>query len=357
MAKVYENGTDINSIPRPIKSELKSKRIIFEQEKPIRWSFLKFLRENSTLKEFYPEINPYVECYKVRDNTWALYSDSVSSSGDVWMYLVEGPKKALLIDTAFGVGDLKGLVKHLTHDKELIVCNTHAHGDHSNGNAQFDEIYCHEYEVPDIERNNNPHVWDRYFNMTDEMVISAGKEIAPGMPIYTEFDPKDLISYKHYDVRPLKDGEMIDLGDGYLIEAILLPGHTPGQCGYLDRQTGCFFIGDTTILVARPKGTKYREYTCPEAMAKALRKLKPRFKEISGVFPGHGMLDQSPILLQYLLDTCEAVIKDPDNFDREKMTFWDNRQLLVASKNIYQWTAVQYDRRFATMEAIIKDEA
>ena len=41
----WKNDTDINSIPRPIKSELKSKRIIFEQEKPIRWSFLKFLRD------------------------------------------------------------------------------------------------------------------------------------------------------------------------------------------------------------------------------------------------------------------------------------------------------------------------
>ena len=68
----FKKGNAINAVPRPIKSDLKSERIIWESEKPIRWSFMKVLREFSTLKEFYPEINPYTECYKVRDNTWAL---------------------------------------------------------------------------------------------------------------------------------------------------------------------------------------------------------------------------------------------------------------------------------------------
>ena len=83
--KLY-NGNDINSIPRPIKSDLKSREMIREPEHPFRWSFMKILREYSTLKEFYPEINPYTECYKVRDNTWALYNDTFDGAGAVWMY-------------------------------------------------------------------------------------------------------------------------------------------------------------------------------------------------------------------------------------------------------------------------------
>ena len=42
-------------------------------------------------------------------------------------------KKAMLIDTAFGLGDLKGLIHKLIGDKEIIVCNTHCHIDHVSG--------------------------------------------------------------------------------------------------------------------------------------------------------------------------------------------------------------------------------
>ena len=36
--------------PRPIRSELKSHRIVQEEEKPIRWSYMKILREHSDLE-------------------------------------------------------------------------------------------------------------------------------------------------------------------------------------------------------------------------------------------------------------------------------------------------------------------
>ena len=142
----FKKNTSLGGTPRPIHSDLKSHRIVWETEHPVRWSFMKILREYSTLKQFYPEINPYTEVYKVRDNMYALYNDSFDGAGDVWMYLIDGPEKALIVDTSFGVGDLKGLIRHLVGDKEIIVCNTHSHYDHCYGNAQFDKVYCHEYE-------------------------------------------------------------------------------------------------------------------------------------------------------------------------------------------------------------------
>lgn len=98
---------------RYIKSELKSHRLLWEEERPIRWPYMKILREYSTLKEFYPEINPYVEAYRMRENVWALFQESMDGAGDLWMYVINGPERVLLIDTGFGVGDLKGLVQHL----------------------------------------------------------------------------------------------------------------------------------------------------------------------------------------------------------------------------------------------------
>ena len=52
-----------------------------------------------------------------------------------------------VIDTGFGIGDFKGLVRKLVGDKPLIVVNTHSHYDHAYGNCQFERCYCSEAEV------------------------------------------------------------------------------------------------------------------------------------------------------------------------------------------------------------------
>ena len=56
-----------------------------------------------------------------------------------------------------------------------------------------------------------------------------------GNPRWTVFDREDLIPYREFAVRTFEDGHVFDLGGGYEVEAVLLPGHTPGQCGFLDR--------------------------------------------------------------------------------------------------------------------------
>lgn len=137
--------------PRPINTNIKTKLINPEKEKPSRWSFLKILREHSDLRLFYPEINPNAEVYKMRDNLYCIYYDGIHC-GEMWCYLIDGPQKAMLIDTAFGLGDLKGLIHKLIGDKEIIVCNTHCHIDHVSGNSHFDKVYCH-YADQNILKN------------------------------------------------------------------------------------------------------------------------------------------------------------------------------------------------------------
>ena len=64
-------------LPRPIKSDLKSRRFVWDEERAIRWPYYKILREFSTLKQFYPEIDPYAEVYRMRDNVYACFSESL----------------------------------------------------------------------------------------------------------------------------------------------------------------------------------------------------------------------------------------------------------------------------------------
>lgn len=358
----FTKSTLYYGTPRPIHSELKSRRIVWEPEKPVRWSFMKVLRETSTLKEFYPDINPYTEAYKVRDNTWALYNDSFDGAGDVWMYLIDGPEKAMLVDDSFGIGDLKGLIRKLIGDKELIVVNTHAHFDHCYGNAQFDKVYCHEYEVPDIQSKNNPNIWDYLFNQTDHDLNVWGETIHPGEPVYTHFDRKDVIidldhkeNYKPYEVVGVKDGYMFDLGGGYEVEAVLLPGHTPGMCGFYDHHNRTLFCGDCTGMSGRPAGTPFGEYATVEGMHDQLVKLKPRFAEMSGVFPGHGMLDQSPVIMQYLLDTTERILKDPENYDKKQEFERNGKHTVSYVKLIEQWSSVRYSPNRVYKKQFLED--
>ena len=318
-------------LPREIHSDLKSERIVWEIEHPIRWSFMKILREYSTLKEFYPEIDPYVEAYKFRDNLYCLFSDSLDGAGDPWMYLIDGPEKCMLIDTGFGIGDLKGLIHKLVGDKPIIVANTHAHYDHAYGNAQFDRCYCHKNEVYRMKQKNNAQIWDYLFDEN-------------GIPKWTKFDRNDLISYHEYEIVGVEDGYLFDLGGGYEVEAILYPGHTPGQCAYYDHRNHTIFIGDTTGISSAVPGEPYEEFCTVEAMRDALVKLQPRFEEISGVFPGHGMLDQTNLVLQYQLDAVEAILRNPENYDEKRIrTFGKGEKREMCMKYIYQGTGIRYN--------------
>lgn len=315
---------------RTIASGLKSKKLVSELEHPVRWSFMKVLREHSDLKRFYPQINPYVEVYEFRKNLYCLFSDSLDAAGDPWMYLIDGPERAMLIDTGFGVGDLKALVRELVGDKELIVVNTHAHVDHCYGNCQFDRVYCHEAELPRLRKTMNPHIWDYLFN--DD-----------GTCKWTEFDRADLVSFKEYEAVGIEEGHLFDLGDGYMVEAVPLPGHTPGQCGYFDHVTGAIFIGDVTGIGKAEPDEPFADRCTVRAMRDAFKAFEPRFDQVTGVFSGHGMLDQSPLTLRYHLEACEAIMADPLHPDAKKEVVGGKGQKRTfLLRYIYQGTAIRY---------------
>lgn len=310
--KAPGNGKERNRLPKeqrgrqnlPILSETKGTRVYMAE--PIDdtcWAYMKLLRERDKTKRIYP-VDPYAEVYQFRENLYGILTESLDGMGDSWMYLIIGPKRAMLIDTSFGLGDLKGLTEELTGGKELIVANTHNHYDHAYGNCQFERVYCHEYEAPVIRRQD-AHIWDYLF------------EEGTGRGIWADIDRSDIIPFKEYEVIGCPDGYLFDLGDGYEVELIFLGGHSAGHCGFLDRTGRNFFAGDDVISmrvgIGGPKpGTPCGQFATVEALRNNLRRLAARMGEFDHVFTGHFVTDLENISVQHMLDACEAVCKDPE---------------------------------------------
>jgi glyoxylase-like metal-dependent hydrolase (beta-lactamase superfamily II) len=139
--------------------------------------------------------NKDVSITKLEKDMWV-----VETSDNTTMYLVEGSKKAMLIDTGTHCDKLDSIVRLITQ-KPLYVVLTHAHGDHAGNIRFFPEIYLHAADTVLLDK-----------------------------------------SYKgklHF----VKEGDVFDLGDKK-IEVAHMPAHTPGSIVLLDRAAGNCYSGD-----------------------------------------------------------------------------------------------------------------
>jgi glyoxylase-like metal-dependent hydrolase (beta-lactamase superfamily II) len=330
---------------RPIQSDIKgSKRLENwrEPENPVRYAFAKLLRERDKTKRVY-DVDPFAEVYTLRDGIYGIYTESLDGMGDSWIFLIEGPEKALLIDTSFGLGNLKGLVGELIGDKPYFVANTHSHFDHAYGNYQFDKVYCHEYEAPKLLSNMNDKVWDYLFDEN-------------GNGIWYDFKREDLCGFKEYEVVPVPDGYTFDLGGGHEVELVFLPGHTPGHCGFLDKKNRIFFPGDDccvgAIGVGGQPGMPYGEYCTVEALYNEFKKITARVAEFDSLFPSHGPVETGPVMLFSAMEACKAVLDDPSAYDRKMET----RRGVQYGKMIFESGYLQYNSKSVYMDRDAKIE-
>lgn len=292
----------------PINGQSKAQRLKWgATQNHVSWAYMKMLRETNRTCRVY-DVNPYVEVYRFGENLYGLFNQNNDGAGDVWMYVLIGPEKAMVIDTACGLGNQKGLVDEITGGMPLIVVNTHLGPDHSFGNIQYDTVYCHEYEVENIKAKVKPGMFDYLFD----------KE---GNPIWLQFDKKDLPAYRDYELIGVPDGHVFHLGGDYDVELIWTAGHAAGHAMYLDRKNHYLFAGDDICsdVIGCGGGPRpdlfYNEYRNVQTYRDRLTKLVQRIDEIGYIFPGHFMVNlESPLLLD-ILDTLNAIVEDPACYD------------------------------------------
>lgn len=291
----------------PIQGLSKAKRIKWgNAQNVISWAFMKELREHNDTRKVY-DVNPYVEVYQYRDGVYALYNPNCDGAGDVWMFLIVGEEKAMLIDTAFGLGDSRALVDEISGGKELIVVNTHCHCDHAYGNCRFDQVYCSEYEVPGLE-DQNAHMWDY---LVDEN----------GKTKWLEFDPKDLPTFRQYEIVGVPDGFTFRLGPDHEVELVWLGGHSGGSAAYLDKKNRIVFPGDNLCsdvsgVASGPRpNAPSPQFMNLTTFRSNLARLVARMDEYDYVFPSHFMLNLENRVLADELKACDEILADPDRYD------------------------------------------
>ena len=192
----------------------------------------------------------------IDDSTWR-YED-----GGVRFFLLAGSRCALLVDSGMTVHNAYDLAKEIT-DLPIALFNTHCDIDHVGSNDQFDEVW-----------------------------VSPMELVHPQAP------------HDSRRVRPVWDGEVIDLGDREL-EAIALPGHTPGSMALLDQASGMLFSGDP--IQRNGRIFMFGPMRSIAAYIHSLRRLQKRSAEITSIWACHADCPIDASTIGELIAGAEAV--------------------------------------------------
>ena len=161
--------------------------------------------------------------------------------------LIRGNERALLIDTGFGLWDIRPAVRRAT-SLPLIVMNSHVHTDHSGGNYLFETVY-----IPEVEREK---LFDGSIDRERDSLFQSWRFTRPHLKQYMTEGVRltDRLSRTRYLPLP----EAFDLG-GRKLEIMLLGGHTRASSAVIDPSTRTAFVGDaispTLWLFLHPTGT------------------------------------------------------------------------------------------------------
>lgn len=163
------------------------------------------------------------------------YNDNLYQFADplgVLATLVIGEEKALLLDTCYGIGNLKEEVRKITQ-KELIVINSHGHMDHSGGNYQFDEVLIHKDDYELLKKHNSLPWRER--NIRNFKNLNLDYHI----------NEIEYLNQREGNIKFLNYFDEFDLGN-LKIKILPLPGHTKGSIAIYLQPMKLMLVSDGT---------------------------------------------------------------------------------------------------------------
>lgn len=223
---------------------------------------------------------------KISEHMWAIRSRT-----NEIMYLIEGSKRALLVDTCLGVGNLRAVVEGLTK-LPITVVITHGHVDHAMGAPLFDDVYMNPADN-DIFVAHSP-IAER------QGYLEANLRAEPGSWANAEWVAPVAPHFK-----ALEDGMTFDLGD-IAPEIYALPGHTPGTMVVLVPEERVLITGDA----ANNATFVFDEFALPiETYRNNLRAVERRLAgRYDRCFIMHHVMEASGQLLASVAAVCDDIL-------------------------------------------------
>ena len=184
------------------------------------------------------------------------------SDGHVREFLMVGEEDALLVDTGFGKGDLLELIRQITH-KTIRVVLTHGDRDHAGGVGSFPCAHCHPAEFA-------------------------------------------MLANAHLDtpLKPVWEHDELRCG-GYCLEAIHIPGHTPGSIALFERSKRFMITGDS---ISKGPIFMMGEHRNMTALIASLNKLARMDLQDVEMLPSHYDCPLPSEYVRYTLDSAMKVL-------------------------------------------------
>lgn len=197
------------------------------------------------------------EIIPINENSWRIEDSGVRC------FLLTGSEKALLIDSGRELHTARDIAESLT-DLPVMLLNTHADGDHTGSNEQFESFYMHPDEEAHFRRGGR-----------------GGTII------------------------PVREGDILDLG-GRELRIIDLPGHTPGSIAVLDVGNRVLISGDPVQEHGRI--FMFGAHRNMENYIRSLEHLETFTAEFDEIWPSHADIPISPALIRKLHDGARDVL-------------------------------------------------
>lgn len=219
----------------------------------------------------------------------------------VYMYLLIGEERALLIDTAYGFTDVPAAIREIT-PLPLTVVNTHGHMDHIHGNHLYPEVYLSAKDEEVFTQHN-----DSGYLMRLLKEIAAQNKLPTFLLKLPFFQVKKIVTSYPSVHRPLPTEMFFELG-GRKVSIIETPGHTVGSICLLDEKNGWLFSGDNNcepgVLLNFPESASVA------AFREGIRKLRALADKgrITKIFPSHQTTPLEPEHLKRFEGVCDAFL-------------------------------------------------
>lgn len=264
-----------------------------------------FYQDNMNLKQ----INGFT-LQQVSKDVWAIDEFGI----DI-MYLVIGTKRALLIDTGIGIGNIRAVVETMTRLPYDVV-NTHHHYDHAGGNGRFSMVYAHKKAIPVIQEQNNLQTRLEFFHSQE-----ARTEYNHGASL--EFDATMM---GDFEMKGIEEGFVFHLGNRDL-EVFDTPGHTKDGICLLDRKYRLLFSGDTVVSTPTLMFDSFSDTM--SNYLESLKKLSRLKDSYELIFPGHYLrpigsiyIDDQIACVQEILEKHLLGEKQESNMTEREVYFY-----------------------------------